>query len=273
MLLAVGGIVTSTGTGLAVVDWPNSFGYNMFLYPFSRMTGGIYYEHSHRLFGALVGLTTLVLALLLQRTEVRRGVRLLAWSALGLVIVQGILGGLRVTGRWTLSSTSTMYPSLTLAVVHGVVAQLFLALLVAIGVLLSESWRRARAGTDRLLSASFFAAMLCQLVLGALQRHLDLFLIFHVLVGLAVVSPLALHLGIRQLLSPRPPLFKRLGLALLLALFVQVALGFAAFVMVRGEAAGTASAGLAVAVATAHQWLGAVLLASGVVFLCFSLRR
>ena len=62
LLLIAGGLVTSQEAGLAVVDWPNSFGYSMFLYPLSRMSGGIYYEHAHRLFGTLVGLTTLVLA-------------------------------------------------------------------------------------------------------------------------------------------------------------------------------------------------------------------
>ena len=88
--------MTSAEAGLAVADWPTSFGYNMFLYPFSRMTGGIYYEHAHRLLGALVGLTTLVLALFLQRVETRRWVRRLGWAALLMVVVQGVLGGLRV---------------------------------------------------------------------------------------------------------------------------------------------------------------------------------
>src|SRR6185295_15384359 len=55
-LLIVGGLVTSNDAGLAVADWPSSYGYNMFLYPFARMTGGIYFEHAHRLFGSLVGL-------------------------------------------------------------------------------------------------------------------------------------------------------------------------------------------------------------------------
>ena len=55
LLLAVGGLVTSQEMGLAVVDWPNSYGYNMFLFPLSRMTAGVYFEHAHRLFGALVG--------------------------------------------------------------------------------------------------------------------------------------------------------------------------------------------------------------------------
>ncbi len=69
--LLVGGLVTGEKAGLSVVDWPNSFGYNMFLYPLSRMTGGIYYEHAHRLFGSLVGLTTVVFAAHLLAAERR----------------------------------------------------------------------------------------------------------------------------------------------------------------------------------------------------------
>jgi heme A synthase len=99
VLLAAGGLVTGFGEGLAVVDWPNTEGYNMFLYPLARMTGGVYLEHAHRLLGSLVGLTVLVLAVHTHRTESRRWVRNLGWLTLLLVITQGILGGLRVTGR------------------------------------------------------------------------------------------------------------------------------------------------------------------------------
>src|ERR1051326_6889188 len=61
-LLFVGGLVTSLGAGLAVPDWPTTFGYNMFLYPWSKMIGGIFYEHSHRLIASSVGLITIALA-------------------------------------------------------------------------------------------------------------------------------------------------------------------------------------------------------------------
>src|SRR5229473_4025337 len=71
-LLFVGGLVTSMGAGLAVPDWPTTFGYNMFTYPWSQMVGGVLYEHSHRLLGALVGLLTVALAAGLWVTE-RRG--------------------------------------------------------------------------------------------------------------------------------------------------------------------------------------------------------
>src|SRR5262249_56432210 len=67
VLIVLGGLVTNTGAGLAVPDWPSTFGHNMFLFPWSQMIGGILYEHSHRLVGALVGLLTLVLSAALWR--------------------------------------------------------------------------------------------------------------------------------------------------------------------------------------------------------------
>ena len=62
-LLGAGGLVTSHGVGMAVPDWPNTYGYNMFFFPLSRWVGGIFYEHSHRLLASAVGLMTAVLAL------------------------------------------------------------------------------------------------------------------------------------------------------------------------------------------------------------------
>src|SRR5213592_662720 len=90
-LLFVGGLVTSTGSGLAVPDWPTTFGYNMVLFPWSRMVGGILYEHSHRLMGALVGLLTLALAGALWRAGGR--LRRLGLVAVAVVLAQGVLGG------------------------------------------------------------------------------------------------------------------------------------------------------------------------------------
>src|SRR5215467_6941215 len=74
-LLFVGGLVTSTGAGLAVPDWPTTFGYNMFLYPWSRMVGGIFYEHCHRLIGSVVGFLTILLAATLWYKESRQWLR------------------------------------------------------------------------------------------------------------------------------------------------------------------------------------------------------
>ena len=95
-LIFVGGVVTNTGSGLAVPDWPTTFGQNMFLYPPSQWAGGILYEHSHRLMGALVGLLTVVLAAALWVAAPRGGLRWVGLVAVAAVIGQGVLGGLRV---------------------------------------------------------------------------------------------------------------------------------------------------------------------------------
>lgn len=275
LLLAVGGLVTSVEAGLAVTDWPNSFGYNMFLYPFSRMTGPVYYEHAHRLFGALVGLTTLVLALFLQRAEPRRWVRITGWLALIMVVIQGILGGLRVTGTFTLStSPEAMTPSVALAMIHGVFGQIFFAILVALAVFTSPSWRgsaeplrRHGVRTDRIMGVGLVALMLCQLLLGASQRHFEKLLIIHIVTGIALVTPLLIHVAIRAWgLNRGQPILERLGLALMAAIIVQIVLGFAAY----------ATSGLAltlnVTLSTAHQWCGALLLALGVATMCWNFK-
>src|SRR5574337_1126279 len=123
MLIFVGGLVTNTGAGLAVPDWPTTFGYNMFLYPWSQMVGGIFYEHSHRLIGSTVGLLTLALALVLWLKEPWGTARWLGAAAVGAVVIQGILGGLRVI----LVSAGSEF-----ALVHGLLAQAFFALIVSI---------------------------------------------------------------------------------------------------------------------------------------------
>ena len=82
---------------MAVPDWPNSFGYNMFLFPISHWVGGVFFEHTHRLIASGVGLLTIALYILTVVIETRNWVKWLAGMALLAVIIQGILGGLRVT--------------------------------------------------------------------------------------------------------------------------------------------------------------------------------
>jgi cytochrome c oxidase assembly protein subunit 15 len=266
--LLVGGIVTGSASGLAVVDWPNSFGYNMFLYPLSRMTGGIYYEHAHRLFGTLVGLTTLVLAVHLLRVERRSWVRRLALLAVVVVVVQGILGGLRVTGAFTLSTSPTaMTPSITLAIVHGVLGPTFFALMVAIAVFVSRTWTEAgeplasrHAHADQILGVLLVAVVLVQLVLGAIQRHLSRGLLVHITFAVVVLA-LALVLGARLWgLFPRQVLLQRLGQALMIGGGVQVVLGFVALFAVETRVEGAPRDAWEVLLTTAHQAWGAVIL-------------
>ena len=94
VMIAIGGLVTSEEAGMAVPDWPASFGENMFLLPLSRMTGGIYYEHAHRLYGTLVGLVTLSMTIYLVAQKASKLLRWGAFLALGQVIFQGVLGGM-----------------------------------------------------------------------------------------------------------------------------------------------------------------------------------
>src|SRR6266536_3164 len=105
-LLFIGGLVTSKGAGLAVPDWPTTFGYNMFFYPWSKMVGNIFYEHSHRLIAAAVGVLTIALALTFWLQERRHWLRWLGAVALLLIILQGVIGRLR---RLFASTTGLIY--------------------------------------------------------------------------------------------------------------------------------------------------------------------
>lgn len=269
LLVVAGGLVTSSEAGLAVVDWPNTFGSNMFLFPLARMTGGIYYEHAHRLFGALVGLTTIVLAVRLWRRDVRRWVHRLALAAVALVVLQGTLGGLRVTGNFTLSTAEAdMAPNIVLALAHGVLGQIFLGVMVALAVVTSARWLEAGApelrpnfNNDRSLQRWLVVVVVVQLVLGAAQRHLAALLIVHISLA-AVVILLAVMVGVRAWGMYRDTWpVDRLGKALAVLAALQGLLGIAALAVTGGEAVVGTPTTLEITVTTAHQATGAVILA------------
>ncbi|MEW6249982.1 MAG: COX15/CtaA family protein [Planctomycetota bacterium] len=302
VLLAAGGLVTGADEGLAVVDWPNTEGYNMFLYPFARMTGGVYLEHAHRLLGSLVGLTTLVLALHVHMTEPRRALRWLAWTALLLVIVQGVLGGLRVTGRFTLSTRAEdTDPNILLALVHGVFGQLVFGLLVLIAVCRARRWTNApariesaSARTDRALGFVLVALLVVQLVFGALVRHFTWALTqfrhglaaepaelarvgswaLHVHITVAVVLVLlAVATGVRAWgLYERARTVQRLGSTLLILIGVQIALGIAALIVTGGAPQYRRPQPPDVAITTLHQLVGAALLAWAIMLVLWNYR-
>ena len=170
VLIGFGGLVTSKGVGMAVPDWPNTFGYNMFLVPFDEWLGkfGVFEEHSHRLVASFVGLLTLVLAAWLWVKDSRKWVRLLGIGALVMVVTQGVLGGLRVTEI-----------NQNLGLIHGAVAQLFLILICGIALVTSSWWRRVNVseadGASFAALKGFLVAVIClvfvQLLLGATMRH------------------------------------------------------------------------------------------------------
>lgn len=270
VLLSVGGVVTGFEAGLAVPDWPNSYGYNMFLYPLARMTGGIYYEHAHRLLGSLVGLATLVLAGYLALVERRIWVNLLSGIALAAVVAQGILGGLRVTGRFTTSlDAAELAPNLTLAVVHGSLGQMFFALLICLAVVLSRTWSEPRqlpqsgfGRAGRTLAGACLVLLLLQLIAGALLRHTGATAALHAhLAGSLVVVCLVGWLALRCFSSPLADApVRALGGAALLMLLGQFALGLGALLATAIEATGH-PAPAQVAITTLHQTGGAILLA------------
>ena len=167
-LIGLGGVVTSKEAGLAVPDWPTSYGYNMFLFPIDQWVGNIFYEHTHRLLATFVGFLTLVLAVCLWCCEPRRWLRWLGVGALVLVVGQGVLGGLRVTEL-----------NANLGIVHATLAQLFFVVLVGIALFTSRWWQQAgqpaepppRAVRLKWIYIAATAWIFVQLVLGATMRH------------------------------------------------------------------------------------------------------
>lgn len=214
VLLFSGGLVTSHGAGLAVPDWPNSFGYNMFAFPISRWVGGIFYEHVHRLIATFVGLFTAILAAWLWVRETKgeerwygiagiAGVLLLLgirkdpvfytlatlapiavivsaflyardggrlrWLgiiALSAVVLQGVLGGLRVT---LLKDE--------IGIFHGMLAQSFFVFLSILAVMTGRRYQEHRWAAYephpnlRLWALGATALIFLQLALGATMRH------------------------------------------------------------------------------------------------------
>jgi cytochrome c oxidase assembly protein subunit 15 len=166
-LICSGGMVTSKGVGLAVPDWPTTFGYNMFFFPFSKWVGGIFFEHTHRLIASAIGFLTIILAVWLWRSNAQRWVRTLGWVSLGAVILQGVLGGLRVT---LLKDE--------IGIFHACLAQAFLGLVVVIALALSPIWRRVpqsgflvSAKSLTVLALVISGLIYLQLALGATMRH------------------------------------------------------------------------------------------------------
>ena len=219
LLIVAGGLVTNTGAGLAVPDWPTTFGYNMFTYPWSQMVGGIFYEHSHRLLGSVVGLLTLALAAALWPLGGRLCV--LGLVAVAVVILQGVLGGLRVT-----------LLELRLAIVHGCLAQAYFALIVAIAVL---AWPRASEKSDALggdsglstLTTVAAALVYVQIVFGALLTHTGR-LHLHLIGALAVFALVPVVTARAR--RTGDPIARTASIALLALLGVQLLLGVGAWV-------------------------------------------
>src|SRR3954470_8987260 len=133
LLIAAGGMVTSTGSGVSVPDWPTTYGWNMFTFPLHNWVGGIRYEHSHRLIASTVGFLTIILAVWTWRGEARAWVRKLGFAALCAVILQGLLGGITVL--------FFLPPAVSIG--HAGLAQIFFCITITLALVTSPGWTNA----------------------------------------------------------------------------------------------------------------------------------
>jgi cytochrome c oxidase assembly protein subunit 15 len=331
----MGGLVTSTDSGLAVPDWPTTFGYNMFLYPLSKTVSGflfsvdptlqtdldegnlsenlrsalenneisisenavisteeegdrwrltdseneriytliksdarldvyvhgVLYEHTHRLIGSIVGVLTILLLVVIWAKDDRGWLKLLGVIALLAVIIQGVMGGLRVT-----------HLSRALAIVHACFAQVFFGLTASLVLFTSRGWLKVwqriegtSASRLRRLSGITLVLIYVQFIFGAILRHtgtrLDAHLLFAALVTIHVFllsgRVLRDYLGYLRLVRPV------LVLSGLLA--VQLVLGGAAYVAEFTSVGEVVSSSMSVIITTAHVAIGALMLVMSVV--------
>jgi len=265
LMLVAGGIVTGLEAGLAVEGWLIAEGHFLVLFPITLMQRDVptFVEHAHRLWGVLVGLTTIVLMVHLWMADGRRWMRGLSLGIVLAVIVQGVLGGTRVTES-----------SVVLAMVHGVTAQVIFATLVVTAMATSRAWRDVRQPTvaasvtaDRTLTAALVVVVFVQIVLGTFYRHLELtgFLHGHSFVGSLIVILMVLFCGVRAWgLYPAQPVIANVGKMLVYTLGLQVMLGLVSFVLVLKGEPDDAVTLAEVVFTTAHQVTGAILLALAV---------
>lgn len=278
-LLFVGGLVTSTNSGMAVPDWPNTYGTNMFLYPLGpRVPPDIFFEHSHRLFGTLFGLTGLVLLVwvmvVAKRNNAAKSVRILTVAAFVGIVAQGALGGVRVL----MGSKEHAADNRWLSMFHGVLAQLVFALVVAIAVKLLPRFLASLAEKItatpsskklRILATAAMHSSILQLLLGAMYRHLRSTHVLWTHIAFAfIVAGFGLLAGMLANnihseddapKSSLTPTARRLGMWVVVCVALQFSLGWATFLF--GGKTLQAESTIQAILRTAHQANGAAMFA------------
>ncbi len=269
LLIIAGALVTSNDAGLSVPDWPLSHGQLM-----PEMSGGVFYEHGHRMVAASVGLLTIILNVWLWKAESRLWVRRLGQIALAAVIVQGILGGMTVL----------FFLPTPVSVVHASLAQLFFCVLVTLSVVTSplcsnlvrpwDLWEKSESlkGSGMGLAAASAAAIYFQLILGAVLRHsgtvdgskgavlVTWTLVAHIS-GAVLVTTLALLASVAVCRKSAHRGILRLVYLKISLLLLQLALGFSAYLVRVGAAHQVQPTTTGVFFATSHVAVGALLLA------------
>jgi cytochrome c oxidase assembly protein subunit 15 len=252
-LVVAGASVTSKEAGLSVPDWPLSYGQVM-----PEMTGGVRFEHGHRMVATAVGMLTIVLSLWLWRGDPRPWMRKLGFVALGAVILQGVLGGLTVL--------LLLPPPVSIS--HACLAQLFFSTTVALTMFTSRRWLNGPLQMEdhgwpslRSLAIGVPVLVLAQVALGAAFRHKALGLMPHI-IGAMVVSAAIMLICVFVLHQfPEHPSLRRSAIVLMSVTGVQIFLGIFAY-LTRAQAA---QEPLVMVIATvAHVAAGALTLASSI---------
>jgi cytochrome c oxidase assembly protein subunit 15 len=264
-LIIAGANVTSHDAGLAVPDWPLSFGK-----VFPQMVGNVFWEHGHRMIATAVGLLTIALVVYLQLREPRAWVKRLGWIALAAVIAQGLLGGLTV---------KLLLP-LWVSAAHATLAQLFFLITVSLAVFTSPGWispsspeRSVDNPSLRSLSVLALVVILVQLVLGATLRHsatwdqnLPLALVLAHVGGAFVVTVILGATLVRVFTRHREDKYLvRPALSAAALLVVQLSLGIAAYIVRARSPFDPQPLTPMVAVTVAHVACGALVFASTIV--------
>ena len=261
ILIIAGASVTSHHAGLAVPDWPTTYGQFMFSFPRAKWVGNIFYEHGHRLIASIVGMLTIVLALWLVRQEPRRWMRYLGIAALAVVIAQGILGGLTV---------KLMLPP-PISIAHASLAEAFFCIAVALAFFTSPRFVQglptAEVASAKLVRRATLASTITayvQVILGATVRHSEFGLFAHVL-GAALVFGCVVASMALVLFTVRQKGFLRHAILLLCLVTAQIALGLTTMMVRLPKNTDVQLSPIQVLVPTAHLAVGALILGMSLV--------
>lgn len=257
-LLIAGALVTSNDAGLSVPDWPTSYGS---FYKLPPWTGGIVYEHSHRMFAEFIGLLTIAIAVWTWRSDKRSWMKGLGIAALGTIILQGILGGLTVL---------YFLPPLVSSA-HAAVGQTFFCIACCIALFTGRNWVQESQpavldrGRPRLLSLALLsiAVLYVQLLFGAMFRHHGMTWVPHVVNAPLVAIVLTWTSVVALTRFGKIDAVRRPAVAILFLLTIQLCLGFLAFLTRVEWGRDAAQPEMPMIASTvAHVAVGALLLAS-----------
>jgi cytochrome c oxidase assembly protein subunit 15 len=252
-----GAMTTSTGSGLAYRTWPDSDGQLMPESSYTTVPG--FLEHFHRIFGATAGLLTVWLAVWLQARPAPANVRRVAWFALGLIVVQGVVGGVGVLKS---------LPAVT-SVTHGTLAQLTLATFAWLAYQLTDRYRRTAPlttvppGSGRTLMLVALGLLIVQTVLGAMGRHTNSLHALWTHVGNALVVFLVATIATAYAVGRLGdvPGIKGVARTIVGLLIGQIALGFVALAIRNpaGKHEGNVANLVTALVISVHVLIGALL--------------